>query len=418
MVMQFKFYILLSGLLALSLITPNAKAQISTPEDVNDLVFWVDATDVNGTGNQPTDGSVVTTWVDKSSGGNNLTTTAGTVTFQATGFDGINPGLRFPLTADMDAGNPFSGNFQDEITVFFVSANVTLTDNFSLSLNGHNTSSNPADGRFSFHAPWITNAAFFDAGACCGSTRLTGPFPNAVTETTLYTGLNDANGSSQLLRIDGQAFQSDTTAIIANVSRGIHVGDLPNSRRYDGRFAEILIYDRALTTAEIADVECFLLLKWKLSAAPSGCAVNVTARKTVEVWDPNALGLYALPGNDVIYTISATHESGPALDPETLFLKDAIPSEVVFFNGDIDDAGPEIHPVSFTNNTSSLTFNYPTDVAFSNASLPPVAMTDCTYTPIVGYDPAVTHICIQPTGSFDSGTPNPSFSVSFRARIE
>ena len=414
----FKFFALLAAVLTLLAPLPCAHAQISTPEDVSNLVFWVDAKDVNGTGVQPANGGVVTSWADKSGGGNNLTTTAGTVTFEDTGFDGINPGLRFPLIADMDGPNPFSGNVQNEITVFFVSSNVTLTQNFALSLNGHNTSNNSADGRFSFHAPWINNDVFFDANGCCGTTRLNGPFPNAATETTLYTGLNDANANSQILRIDGQAFLSDMSAVPANVSRGIHIGDLPNARQYNGRFAEVLIYDRALTSSEIEDVECFLLLKWKLSAAPTSCSVNISGNKVVEVWDPAGSGEYSLPGNDVIYTISATHESGPALDEESFFLTDAIPSEVLFYNGDIDDDGPEFHPVSFTNNGSGLTFDYATDVGFSNLSDEPANMTDCTYTPLSGYDAAITYICIQPSGTFQSGTPDPSFSISFRAQIQ
>ena len=412
-----KIFTFMIGILILVCAGPFASAQISTPEDVSNLVFWVDANDVNGTGVQPANGDVVTSWVDKS-GGNDLITTAGTVTFEETGFDGTNPGLRFPLIADMDGPNPFAGNFIDEVTVFFVSANVTLTNNFALSLNGHNTGTNTADGRFSFHAPWVNGRVFFDAGGCCGATRLTGPSPNAFTETTLYTGLNNANGNSQLLRIDGQAFRSDTSAVTANVSRGIHVGDLPTFQRYDGRFAEIVIYERALTATEIADVECFLLLKWKASAAPPGCAVNISGNKTVEIWDPAAAGIHALPGNDVIYTISTTHEDGPALDAESLFITDQVPPQVRFYNGDIDDAGPETNPVSFADNGSGLTFDYGTDVGFSNLAAKPTAMTDCTYTPAAGYDAAVTHICIQPTGTFQSGTPDPSFSISFRAQIK
>lgn len=400
------------------LIPQFAAAQISTPQDVSDLIFWVDATDVNGTGVQPANGSTITTWVDKSGGGNDLLTTAGTVTFEATGFDGLNPGLRFPLTADMDAANPFSGNFQNEMTVFLVNANVTLTNNFALSLNGHNTGSNIADGRFSFHTPWTQNYVFFDAGACCGSTRLSGPFPNELTETTLYTGLNDEPGNSQLLRIDGQPFRSDTTGHNANVSRGVHLGDLPGGHRYNGRFAEVLVYDRALTTTEVADVECLLLLKWKLAAAPAGCSVVVSANKTVEVWDPTSIGLYALPGNDIVYTISVTHESGADLSSESVFLTDKIPGEVTFYNGDIDDAGPQVNPVSFTDSSSGLTFDYATDIGYSNAATKPNSMTDCNYTPSLGYDDAVTYLCINPSGVFNSGTPDPSFDISFRTQIK
>ena len=406
------------GIIASTVTLQTASAQISTPTDISNLVFWVDGKDINGTGVQPADGSVITTWIDKSPSGNNLTTQAGTVTFEELGFDGINPGLRFPVTARMAASNPFSSNFQDEMTVFFVNANVTLTANFSLSLNGTNQGTNSADGRFSFHTPWVDNRVYFDASACCGTTRLRGSSPNTLTETTLYTGLNDLPGNRQWLRIDGQAFEDDTTGHNANVSRGIHIGDVPSSSTYDGRFAEVLVYDRALTLTEVQEVECFLLLKWKLGDAPTGCTVEISANKTVQPYITTGSEGYALPGTDVIYTISATHINGPSLDSETVFLADRIPSETIFYNGDIDDGGPEVNPVSFSSTASGLSLDYATDIAYSNLSIKPNNLTDCSYTPSAGYDSNVTYVCIQPTGIFNSGTPAPSFEVSFRTRIK
>ena len=401
-----------------ALSAPLAFAQISSPTDISNLRFWVDAQDVTATGVQPPNGSTVTQWIDKSGNGNNLTTQAGTITYEAAGFDGLNPGLRFPLVARMAAANPFTGNFQNEMTVFFVNANVTLTRNFSVSLNGTNQGRNIANGRFSFHTPWEPlNQVFFDAGACCGQTRLNAPFPNGATETTLYTGLNDEPGASQLLRVDGQPLDSDGSGHNANVSGGIHIGDLPGGIEYDGRFAEIVIYDRGLSLSEIQDVECYLLRKWKPSAAPSNCAPVITTSKTVTPFENSGAGSYALPGNDVIYTLSTIHEGGPDLDAGTIFLVDKLPAEVIFYNGDIDDGGPEINPVSFTTTGSSLSLNYGTDVGFSNLSAVPLMLGDCNYTPIAGYDPNVTFVCIRPSGIFNSGTPNPTFSAAFRAQI-
>ena len=405
--------------LSLGIMNANvARAQISTPTDISNLVFWADGKDINGTGIQPADGSVITTWVDKSASGNNLTTQDGTVTFEALGFDGINPGLRFPFNARMAASNPFSSDFQDQITIFFINANVTLTTNFSISLNGTNQSQNTADGRFSFHTPWVDTRIFFDAGGCCGANRIREFSPNAVTETTLHTGLNDLPGRRQWLRVDGQALGADRTGHNVNVSRGIHIGDIPNSSPYNGRFAEVLIYDRALTLAEVQDVECFLLLKWKLQNAPAGCAVKISASKTVKPYVMTGSKSYALPGTDVIYTISATHVDGPSLDSETIFLADPIPPEVIFYNGDIDDDGPETNPATFSSTASGLSFDYATDIAFSNAVAKPSTMSDCTYIPFAGYDPNVRHVCIKPTGIFNSETPDTSFEVSFRTQIK
>ncbi|MEE9273538.1 MAG: hypothetical protein V3U57_09780, partial [Robiginitomaculum sp.] len=62
--------------------------------------------------------------------------------------------------------------------------------------------------------------------------------------------------------------------------------------------------------------------------------------------------------------------------------------------------------------------NYATDVKFSDSDTKPKNMSDCTYTPTTGYDASVRHVCIKPSSVFSSGTPDPSFSISFRARIK
>ena len=412
--LRFFLSILLVGL---SLMPSPILAQIADPDDVSGLVFWVDASDVNGTGIQPADGATVTTWVDKSSGGNNLTTAAGTVTFEASGFDGVNPGLRFPLVARMAGANPFAGNFQNQMTVFFVNANVTLTNNFSLTLNGTNTGSNIADGRFSFHTPWIDSRLYFDAGACCGSTRLRGTFANALTETTLVTGLNDEPGNRQWLRVDGQAFQADDTGHNANVSRGVHLGDLPSSHTYNGRFAEVVVYNRALNLAEVEDVECYLLAKWKPSDARPGCVQPINVVKTSQIWNPLATSDFALPENDVRYEIVVTKPASAGLSDDSLFVVDSLPSEVTFFNGDVDGGGPETDAVGFSQVGTGITFNYGTDVRFSNAVSAPTTFAACTYVPTSGYDANVRHICVNPKGTLLGSTSAVSFTLFFRAQI-
>lgn len=145
---------------------------------------------------------------------------------------------------------------------------------------------------------------------------------------------------------------------------------------------------------------------------------DLDAAKTVEVYDPGALGLYNLPGNDVIYTISVTNSGVGTVDNDTIFLTDIIPANTTFYNGDIDDGGPELNPVSFQETGSGLTFTYATDVAYSDGATAPADMSDCTYTPAAGYDPLVTYICFNPKGTFAAGTPPPEFSLSFRVMID
>ncbi len=144
---------------------------------------------------------------------------------------------------------------------------------------------------------------------------------------------------------------------------------------------------------------------------------ELTAGKTTAVYDPLSEGLYMVPGNDVVYTISFTNIGEAAADNNSVVIIDAMPSEIEFYNGDIDDGGPETTAVTGTDNSSNLTFNYATDVRFSNAGSAPANFAACGYTPSAGYDPAVTYICVNPKGAMAAGAPNPSFDVKFRARI-
>lgn len=405
-------------ILLLLCLTTTAHAQIEDPSDLSGLVLWTDAQDVNGNGTVPANGASISTWTDKSGNGHHLTTTAGTVTYESTGFDGVNPGLRFPLVARMAGPNIFSGSFQNAMTVFFVNANVTVTNNFALTLNGANTGANIADGRFSFHTPWVNNTIYYDAGGCCGSTRLFGPFPNALTETTLYTGLNNAPGNSQLLHIDGQPFRSDSTGHNANVTRGVHLGDLPDGHTYNGRFAEVVVYNRALSSAEILDVECYLLAKWKPGDALTGCIEPLSVTKTSSVWTPTGgLSHFAIPGNDIKYSVTVSKPASAGVSDDSLFLVDTLPTNVVFYNGDVDDGGPETSPVGFSQVGTGVTFNYATDVAFSNSLAIPISFAACTYVPTTDYDSTVRHVCINPKGALLGSSGTTSFTVFFRAGL-
>jgi len=157
-------------------------------------------------------------------------------------------------------------------------------------------------------------------------------------------------------------------------------------------------------------------LKSSLFIVPVPAAL--TAQKTVSVWDPSNSSLYALPGNDVVYAINVANAGAGYTDTDSLFIADTVPADMVFYNGDIDDGGPETQAISFTDLGSGLNYDFVTNVAFSNTAVKPSNMAACTYTPTAGYDPNVTHICIQPSGQMGFGTPNPQFTVKFRFRIK
>jgi len=244
---------------------------------------------------------------------------------------------------------------------------------------------------------------------------------NKATETALYTGINDEPGNRQVLRVDGQTIDSDGTGHNASVIGGIHLGDPPPggpNLSYDGRFAEVVIYDRALTDAEVDSVECYLLAKWKPSVLPSGCAPVFSVTKTVEPFDASGLGAFRVPGNDARYEVTVTKAPSAAADDDSLFIVDTLPENLIFFNDDVDGPGPETNPIGFSQTGTSLTFSFATDVGFSDSVTAPTTFIACNFiSTVVGYDPAIRHVCINPKGSLDSSAPT-SFSIFFRTRIE
>lgn len=129
-------------------------------------------------------------------------------------------------------------------------------------------------------------------------------------------------------------------------------------------------------------------------------------------------GPFNLPGNDVIYKITATNSGQGPTTTDSLFVVDALPAQVEFYNGDIDDAGPATANVIFSQNGTSLSFNPAVDMKYSNVTAVPTSFVACTYTPVAGYDPAVKYVCFNPKGPLLAGTPGPNFSFQIRARIK
>ncbi|MEL6387800.1 MAG: hypothetical protein AAFR00_10650 [Pseudomonadota bacterium] len=145
---------------------------------------------------------------------------------------------------------------------------------------------------------------------------------------------------------------------------------------------------------------------------------SLVASKTMTLYGAGP-GAFAVPGSDVLYTITIQNLGDAPVDEDSLFLVDTLPDEVTFYNADLDDAGPETGPISFTANASGLTFDNTQDLGFSTALAAPTSMADCQDTVPAGYVPQVRHVCFSPDGLLLSGSlePNASFSVTFRGRI-
>jgi uncharacterized repeat protein (TIGR01451 family) len=132
----------------------------------------------------------------------------------------------------------------------------------------------------------------------------------------------------------------------------------------------------------------------------------------------------AIPGATVIYTIMVTNRGGAPVDTDTVVIVDPVPADTDLFVGDV--GGPGSGPVAFVDGspTSALTYTFTSlgsatdDVDFSSDG-----GASFGYTPVPdagGFDPAVTHMRLNPKGQLPAATAggNPSFSVSFRVRVD
>lgn len=146
--------------------------------------------------------------------------------------------------------------------------------------------------------------------------------------------------------------------------------------------------------------------------------VSLGLTKVSAVFNDGASPQFFIPGNDANYTIALSNTASGSPTTDSVFMLDPLPANVTFFNGDANGpALPGTDPVLFTDNGSGLTFNYATDVRYATTA--PANFAACTYTPTAGYDVNVRYVCINPKGRMlgKSGAATPSFSVSFRTRI-
>ncbi len=145
--------------------------------------------------------------------------------------------------------------------------------------------------------------------------------------------------------------------------------------------------------------------------------VELGVSKTSEIFDPNGLGLFSIPGNDVLYRIRVSNLAD-APDRDTINIIDIFPTDLEFFNGDANGVLAGTNAINFTESNSGLSFDINNDAAFSDSNTAPQNFADCNYSPIAGYDPNVRFICLQPKGQFNAASPPPFIEFTFRARIK
>lgn len=144
----------------------------------------------------------------------------------------------------------------------------------------------------------------------------------------------------------------------------------------------------------------------KLSFCPVP-ALSVT--KTSAPLDTSGPTRFAVPGADMVYTLTVTNSGGSTVDLNSLILTDVLPANMTFYNGDYDSASPGMGPFQLTAGSSNVTL--PTSGrSFSNNG-----GISYSYTPAAGYDANVNALRLTPSGTMGA---NSSFTIRFRAKVK
>lgn len=138
---------------------------------------------------------------------------------------------------------------------------------------------------------------------------------------------------------------------------------------------------------------------------------NLTVQKTSAVFADgiSVTNPKAVPGADVIYSLTVSNSNSSPVDLNQTILTDLLPPNLTFYNGDIDGGGPLTGNFEFIPGTSGLTLSA-ANITYSNNNGATYA-----YTPTAGYDAAVDGLMFNPQGSLAA---NSSFTIRVRARVD
>lgn len=259
-----------------------ANAAAFAPSELSDLVLWVDG----DTGVTETAGDV-SFWADQSSAGNNLA--QGTGAYQPSVVSGVLNGhdaISFSTNGAGTADNEYLSNAAlqlDTTTTAFYVMNPDSTAGNSQRFAGHYS-----NGQFRFNND---KASMFTSG---GNADLTSPEAVAGSFQILTYRINGA--------VEGSINSPDlvqTKATSSFDNSDFLIGGVPNTfvtgveyGSFDGDFAEVIVYDRALSDAEIGKVGAYLADKYNLGAS----YVGKSQERVVYDFEAPAVNGSAFPG--------------------------------------------------------------------------------------------------------------------------
>ncbi len=240
---------------------------VFSPTKLPSLVGWWDGNDPNATGVKPSNGASISTWVDKSTFGNNLT--QGTGALQPIFTNNVKNGLSaltYTNTKALTSTNPPSGwtfttNPRSMIFVFNITQTISGNNQVVWGQGGGGTGNNSTFGHLAaggavfgvdsggtggyitFNTTTVTQNTFYIWEYYC-------PTGNLISSTSVI------NGVSQ-----GPTNHSYTGGFVA--SSAVTAGN-PNTVSLSGNFCEILAFNANLSSFNRSLIRSYLKGKWAI----------------------------------------------------------------------------------------------------------------------------------------------------------
>jgi hypothetical protein len=215
-----------------------------TPTMISNCSLWLDAADSSTI---TTSGSTLTGWTDKSGTGKTININSAP-TYSVTGFNN-RPGLTFASGNRLSTTTTALGTSFTLIAVYIVTVNA---NSVPLAVGLTNSGNETGIGFNSSTAAYL----MYDFGvADSGNTTVT---TNNVN--LLHVGVK--NGSILASYVNGTNPASTPASTYNNTNTTINIGG--GGFPFVGNLAEVIIYNRAITTIERQQVEGYLAWKWGL----------------------------------------------------------------------------------------------------------------------------------------------------------
>jgi len=279
----------------------------------SNIQVWLDGADPYGSGVTPLSGTVISSWIDKSGNGYNGTS-SGSPTYSSNG-------IVFSGTENYTI--PYSSTHSNE-TAFFV---INYTNGLAKQrfLYG-------SQGGIDYFIE-ANNTVILIGGVQTTSNGYSGSNKNIIQEyIQSYTGGSATTTLTNI--IDGVTYQSNGSAACTLISdTSITIGNGSNTNFLTGTIAEVIIYNTALTTTQIQNVEGYLAKKWNLTLPGTHPYAFATG---LQLWldaaDPYASGYAPLTGTlTTWYDKSGNGNNGTAFGSPTYSNNKVLTSNTNYF---------------------------------------------------------------------------------------